>query len=113
MEGSNLVLMDLETFDQIHLGEDVAGKDNIPFLIDNMIVTIESFQEKPLSMRLPATVVLEVLETDPVMKGSTATSSYKPAILPNGIRVMVPPYLTTGEKIVVKTEDSTFVERAK
>jgi elongation factor P len=113
MEGSNLVLMDLETFEQIHLSQDVVGEENMPYLADNMIVIIESFQEKPLNLRLPATVILEVKETDPVIKGATATSSYKPAIMENGLRVMVPPYLTTGEKIVVKTEDSTFVERAK
>jgi len=113
MEGANLVLMDLETFEQIHLSEEVVGEENMPFLDDNMIVTVESFEEKPLNLRLPANVILEVMETDPVIKGATATSSYKPAILKNGIRVMVPPYLTTGEKIVVKTEDSTFVERAK
>lgn len=111
-EGDKLVMMDLETFEQIHLDKEIAG-DGLPFLADNMVVKIESYEDKPLSMELPSTVILEVIETDPVIKGATATSSYKPAILANGVRVMVPPYLVTGEKIVVKTEDSTFVERAK
>lgn len=111
-EDGKLVMMDLETFEQVYLEKEIAG-DQLPFLADNMVVKIESYEDKPLSMELPSTVTLEVIETDPVIKGATATSSYKPAILSNGVRVMVPPYLTTGEKIVVKTEDSTFVERAK
>jgi elongation factor P len=112
MEGNNLILMDLETFEQMHLGKEILG-DKLPFLEDNMVVTLELYEEKPLNITLPSTVTLTVVETDPVIKGATATASYKPAILTNGVRVMVPPYLVTGESIVVKTEDSTFVERAK
>lgn len=111
-EGDDIILMDLNTFEQITVKQDIVSGDP-RFLVDNMIVTIESFEEKPLSLYLPATVVLEIAETDPVIKGATATSSYKPAILSNGIKVTVPPYLTTGEKIVVKTEDTSFVERSK
>lgn len=111
-EDKNLVLMDPETGDQTHLSEELAG-ENLPYLSDGMEITVESYEEKPLAIYLPATVIAEIVETDPVIKGSTATSSYKPAILANGLRVMVPPYLTTGERIVVKTEDSTFVERTK
>ena len=104
--------MDPESFEQIMLEKDMLG-EKLPFLEDGMTVTIEFYQEKPLSIRLPQTLVVEIEQTDPVIKGSTVTSSYKPAILTNGLRVMVPPYLTSGEKIVVKTEDLTFVERAK
>ena len=104
--------MDPETGDQIHLSQDLAG-ENLPYLTDGMEVTVESYEERALALYLPATVTVEIAETDPVIKGATATSSYKPAILANGLRVLVPPYLTTGERIVVKTEDSTFVERAK
>lgn len=111
-EDDNLVLMDQENFEQITLNKSIAG-ENLPYLTDNMVVTVESFEDKPLALYLPLTVTFEIAETDPVIKGATATSSYKPAILTNGMRVMVPPYLTTGEKIVVKTEDSSFVERAK
>ena len=78
-----------------------------------MIVELEFYEEKVIAIELPSTVILEIVETDPVIKGSTATSSYKPAMMSNGIKVSVPPYLVTGEKIVVKTEDSSFVERAK
>ena len=111
MEGDNLVLMDLENFEQMHVNKKIA-EDKLPFLADNMQVTLEFFEEDPLNMTLPTTVSLVIEETDPVIKGSTATASYKPAILSNGVRVMVPPYLVTGEEIIVKTEDASFVERA-
>ena len=111
-EDNNLVLMDLESFEQITLPKTILG-DKLPFIEDNMVVTIESYEEEALNIELPSTVILEIEQTDPVIKGATATSSYKPAILKNGVRVMVPPYLVTGEKIVVKTEDGSFVERAK
>ena len=111
-ENDYLIFMDPTSFEQITIGQDMLG-EKLPFLIDGMNVMVESYKEKPLSIKLPATVIVEVEQTDPVIKGSTVTSSYKPAILTNGVRVMVPPYLTSGEKIVVKTEDFTFVERAK
>jgi elongation factor P len=112
MEGEKLVLMDDETFDQIYVSQEIVG-EKMPFMSDGMKVEVEFYEEQIISIELPSTVVLEVVETDPVIKGATATSSYKPAIMSNGIRVMVPPYLVTGEKIVVKTEDSSFVERSK
>jgi len=111
-EGDDIFLMDLSNFEQMSVKTSTVSGDP-SFLVDNMIVTIESFEGVPINLYLPQTVTLEVVETDPVIKGSTATASYKSAILSNGVRVMVPPYLTNGEKIVVKTEDSTFVERAK
>jgi elongation factor P len=111
-EGNNLIFMDTETFEQITLNKDILG-DRLSFLSENMTVVVEFYQETPLNVELPSTVILEITETDPVIKGSTVTSSYKPAILENGVRVMIPPYIETGQKIVVKTEDSSYVERAK
>lgn len=111
-EGENLVLMDNESYEQIQINQEIMG-DKLPLLADNMEVVVEFFDEKPLGIELPATVVLEITETEPHIKGATATSSYKPAIMENGLKVMVPPYVAMGEKIVVKTEDLTFVERAK
>ncbi len=111
-EDKKLIFMDPESFDQIMLDNTMLG-DKLPFLTDGMDVMIEFYQDKALNIKLPATVIVEVEQTDPVIKGSTVTSSYKPAILINGLKVMVPPYLNSGEKIVVKTEDLTFVERAK
>lgn len=111
-EDTKLVLMDPSSFEQTMIDQDILG-DKLPFLTDGMIITVESYQDKVLGIKLPSTVVVEIEETAPSIKGSTVTSSYKPAIVTNGIKVMVPPYLATGEKIVVRTEDSTFVERAK
>jgi elongation factor P len=111
-EDEHLVFMDPKSFEQILLDKSLLG-DKLPFLTDGMNVDVELYQETPLNIKLPKTVIVEIEMTDPVIKGSTITSSYKPAILTNGLKVAVPPYLVTGEKIVVKTEDLTFVERAK
>jgi elongation factor P len=78
-----------------------------------MTVDIEMYETTPLSVKLPGTAICEIVDTEAVVKGQTASSSYKPARLDNGARVMVPPYITTGEKIVVKIEDLSFIERAK
>ncbi len=78
-----------------------------------MPVTVDLVEGEPVGMHLPPTVVLEVVEADPVVKGQTAASSYKPAKLSNGVKTMVPPFIEAGEKIVVRTEDGSYVERAK
>ncbi len=111
-EDEHLIFMDPKSFEQMMIDKKLLG-NKLPFLTDGMEVDIAFYQETPLSIKLPATVIVEVEETDPVIKGSTVTSSYKPALLTNGLKVSVPPYLTSGEKIVVKTDDVTFVERAK
>ncbi|MCC8368586.1 MAG: elongation factor P [Rickettsia endosymbiont of Oxypoda opaca] len=111
-EDNNLVLMDNVTFEQITIDKQILG-EKLPLLTDNMLVKVEFYGDNPLNIELPPTVTAEIVQTDPVIKGSTVTSSYKPAILANGIRVMVPQYLVAGEKIIIKTEDISFVERAK
>ncbi|MGI4775749.1 MAG: elongation factor P [Janthinobacterium lividum] len=111
-EGANLVLMDRENFEQITVSKKILS-DKLHFLKDNMIIKVEFYKNDPLSAELPMTIVDEIIETDPVIKGATATSSFKPAQLAGGAMVKVPSYLTVGEMIVVKTEDSTYVERAK
>jgi len=111
-EGDMLVFMDNESFEQIHMNKDMVG-ERLPFLQENMNVMIESYEGEPLSVALPDTVVMEIVETEPVVKGQTASSSYKPAKLSNGVRVMVPPFIDTGTRIVVNTQDSSYVERAK
>jgi len=111
-EGEQLVLMDPETFEQTHVPAALLG-DRLPFLVENMTVNVRLIEGEPVSMDLPETVVLEVTEADPVVKNQTATSSYKPAMLSNGVKTMVPPFITTGERIVVKTEDASYVERSK
>ena len=78
-----------------------------------MTVTMSSHEGEPISVELPDTVVMEVVEADAVVKGQTASSSFKPAVLENGVRVMVPPHIETGTRIVVRPEDKSYVERAK
>lgn len=111
-DGDNLVLMDPETFEQAMIPAAILG-DGTAFLQDNMEVVVDMVEGDPVAIHLPVSVVLEIVEADPVTKGQTATSSYKPARLSNGVKTMVPPFIETGEKIVVRTDDSTYVERAK
>lgn len=111
-EGDMLVFMDMETYDQIELPEDFVG-ERAAFLQDGMTVTVESHEGKPLGISLPDQVTLEVTEAEPVVKGQTASSSYKPAIMENGVRVMVPPFISTGERIVVDTNELTYIRRAE
>lgn len=106
-----LVFMDMETFEQLELPADVLG-DRRPFLQDGMTVTIEYYGEEALNVTLPQKVTCTVVETEPVVKGQTAANSYKPAILDNGVRVMVPPFVGTDEAIVVNTETFEYAERA-
>ena len=112
IDGTNLVLMDPESFEQTMVPQDILG-DRLPFLQENMTVNVKLIEGEPVSMDLPETIVLEVVEADPVVKGQTASSSYKPAVMSNGVKVMVPPFITAGEKIVVKTADGSYYERAQ
>ncbi|WCL53930.1 elongation factor P [Gimibacter soli] len=111
-EGEKFIFMNQETYDQIELTADDIGEASV-FLQDNMIAVIEFFEETPLGVSLPEKVVLEVTETEPVVKGQTAASSYKPAIMDNGIRVMVPPFINIGDRIVVLTETHEYSTRAE
>ena len=106
-----LVFMDTDTYEQIELPADILG-DRRPFLQDGMMVEIEYYEEEALSAALPEKVVCEITETEPVVKGQTAANSFKPAILDNGVRVMIPPFVDTGEKIEVMTETADYGSRA-
>jgi len=110
--GDDYTFMDQNTFEQITLNADLIG-DPAVFLQEGMIVTLESYEGSPISVELPETVIMAIVEADAVVKGQTASSSYKPAKLENGVRVMVPPHIESGTRIVVNTADSTYVERAK
>ena len=112
-DGETFTFMDKETFDQITLTAEAIGEDQVPYLQDGMEVTIESHEEKPIAIQLPDTVVLRVVEADAVVKGQTAASSYKPAMLENGVRVLVPPHVEAGTRIVVNTADGTYARRAE
>lgn len=111
-EGDSLIFMDSENFEQIPISKGLVG-DQGAFLEANMTVEIETHEGRPLGITLPETVTVAIAETEPTVKGQTASGSYKPAILENGVRVMVPPYLSEGERIVVKVADREYVERAK
>ena len=97
---------------QVTLDRALLG-DRAAYLQEGMVVTVRSFDGQPLSVSIPDTVALEVVEADPVVKGQTAASSYKPARLENGLRVMVPPHIESGTRIVVNTNDGSYVARAK
>jgi elongation factor P len=110
--GDEYTFMDQTTYEQMVVQKDIIG-DAVAFLQESMICNIQTYEGAPLSVELPQTVVLEIVEADPVVKGQTASSSYKPAKMSNGVRVMVPPFVESGTKIVVNTTDGTYVERAK
>lgn len=111
-QGDQLVFMDLESYEQLELERDFVG-DRSAFLQDGMTVEVESFEGKSIGVSLPDHVTLEVTEADAVVKGQTASSSYKPAVLENGARILVPQFIATGEKIVVDTNEITYVRRAE
>ena len=106
-----LVFMDSESYEQLELQKDFVG-DRAAFLQDGMTVTVELYEEKPIGISLPDQVTLAITEADPVVKGQTAASSYKPAVLENGVRVLVPPFISAGERIVVDTNEITYLRRA-
>jgi elongation factor P len=110
-QGEALVFMDNESYEQLELQEEFVG-ERAAFLQDGMTVTLEMHDERPIGIKLPDQVTLEVVEADPVVRGQTAASSYKPAKLENGLRVMVPPFITTGEKVIVDTNEVTYIRRA-
>ena len=111
-QGDSLVFMDDESYDQLELQKDFVG-DRAAFLQDGMKVTVELYQEKPIGISLPDHVVLTIVDAEPVVKGQTATSSYKPAILENGIKIMVPPFISAGEKVIVDTNELTYMRRSE
>jgi elongation factor P len=111
-QGDALVFMDQSTYDQIELQKDFVGEDQVRFLHDGMVVSVEFHDERPIGIELPESVVLEVVETEPTVKGQTASSSYKPAKASNGMRIMIPPYMGEGERILVSTETGEYLRRA-
>lgn len=111
-DSTGLTFMESDTFDQFTMAEDILG-DSRPFLTDGMELLVNFIDGRPISVELPMQVICQIVETEPVVKGQTVSSSYKPAILDNGVRIMVPPFVNTGDKVVVGTAEATYVERAK
>ena len=112
MEGNEATFMDSDSYEQIQVPRETIG-DPADFLSDGMVCTIMLHEGAPLSVALPPSVAMRVVEAYPVVRGQTASSSYKPGKLENGRRVMIPPYIEAGTRIVVSTADGSFVERAK
>jgi elongation factor P len=111
-QDDQLVFMDTANYDQIELNEEFVG-ERVAFLQDGMMVQVQMHQSRPIGIKLPESVVLEVVEADAVIKGQTAASSYKPAKLENGLRLLVPPFISAGEKVVVSTDDVSYLRRAE
>lgn len=111
-EGDSYTFMDKESYEQVSIPRDIVG-DQAVFLQDGMEVTVQSFEGAPLSVELPPKVTLQIVEADPVVKGQTASSSYKPAKLENGVSILVPPHIEAGTRVVVDTSSGEYVERAK
>jgi elongation factor P len=111
-QGEMLVFMDSTTYDQIELHEDFVGEDRVRFLQEGMTVVVEFHEDRPIGIELPDTVVLEIVEADAVVRGQTASSSYKPAKASNGMRILIPPYMGVGERVLVSTETGEYMRRA-
>lgn len=111
-EGDMLVFMDQENYEQIHIVKDMIG-ERVAFLQDGMQVTVEIHEGKAIGVKLPEHVTLEITDTEPTVKGQTASSSYKPSTVDNGLRIMVPPHMSIGQKIIVNTETLEYVKRAE
>ncbi|HYM73003.1 MAG TPA: elongation factor P [Stellaceae bacterium] len=112
MEDDQATFMDNESFEQVTVPREVIG-DPADFLADGMVCQVTLYEGTALSVELPASVILEVVEADPVVRGQTASSSYKPGKLENGRRVMIPPHIAAGTRIVINTADGSYIERAK
>ena len=111
-QGEMLVFMDTATYDQIELHKDFVGEDRVRFLQEGMAVKVELHEERPIGISLPDSVVLEIVEADAVVRGQTASSSYKPAKASNGMRILIPPYMDSGERVLVSTETGEYMRRA-
>ena len=111
-DGEDYIFMNPESYDQITVPKDVLG-DQAAYLQEGMACKLSVYEGAAVAIELPQRVVLEVVETEPTVKGQTASSSYKPAMLSNGVRTMVPPHIATGTRIVIMTGDGSYVERAK
>ncbi|MFI4949457.1 MAG: elongation factor P [Caulobacterales bacterium] len=111
-DGEGFHFMNPDTYDQVTASTDIIG-DAAPYLTDGATVTLSTHDGIPIAIELPRLATFEVVDTEPAVKNQTASSSYKPAMLSNGLRTMVPPYIAVGTRIVVLTEDGSYQERAK
>jgi len=111
-DADGFTFMNGENYEQVVVPKSILG-DQAPYLQENMTVRLQSYNGTPIAIELPPRVTLEIVETEPAMKGQTAASSYKPAVLSNGVKTSVPPHIAPGTRVVISTEDGSYVERAK
>jgi elongation factor P len=111
-DGDGFHFMNQETFDQVQVPADIVG-DYAVYLQEGMVVSLALHEGVPVSIEIPQKATLEITDTEPAMKGQTASGSFKPAMLSNGVRTMVPTHITVGARVVVNTADGSYVERAK
>ena len=109
----NYIFMDQQTYEQIELGSDLIQNNQSKFLIENENITLQFYNEKAVGLELPDSIILKVIETEGVVKGQTAASSYKPAVLERGIKTSVPQFISVNDSVVISTFDSSYVEKAK
>jgi elongation factor P len=111
-DGDGFHFMNPDNYEQVQVSKDIIG-DSAPYLQENMTVNLSIHEGVPIAFELPSRVTLEVVETEPTVKGQTASSSYKPAVLSNGVKTSVPPHIAAGTRVVINTEDGSYLERAK
>lgn len=111
-DGNSYTFMDQESFDQVMVNRDMIG-DAADFLTDNMVCSVDLIEGEIVGVTLPASTICTVVEADAVVKGQTAASSYKPAVLDNGVKILVPPFIATGTRIVVNIDERAYIERSK
>ena len=112
-ENGKFVFMDNKTYEQIEIGNDIISSDQSKFLVENENINLQFYEGLVVGLELPDNITLKVEETEAVVKGQTAASSYKPAILTGGVRTSVPPFISTEDYVVISTSDSSYVEKAK
>ena len=112
-ENNKFIFMDNNTYEQIEIGEDIISESQSKFLVENDNINLQFYEGSVVGIELPDNVTLKVEETESVVKGQTASSSYKPAILTGGIKTSVPPFITTDDLVVVSTADATYLEKVK
>jgi elongation factor P len=111
-DGDGFHFMNPENYEQVQVSKDIIG-DSAAYLQENMTVNLSVHEGIPIAFELPSRITLEVVETEPTVKGQTASSSYKPAVLSNGVKTSVPPHIAAGTRVVISTEDGSYLERAK
>ena len=112
-DDEKFVFMNNKSYEQLEIGKDIISLNQSKYLIENDIIIIQSYEGRPVSIQLPDNIKLKVIEADAVVKGQTAASSYKPAILERNIKTLVPPFIEVGDEIIINTNDSAYVEKAK